>query len=167
MIQTGKWPRQWVKEETIVLSKLEKTIMPTSEDDLRSISKTAWASKLCENMLGNYILPIIDSFLDPGQCGGLKKTSISHYLVKLLDFIHTTLDQRAPHAAVLSTEDLSKAYNRGSHQIVIEDLCHAAWVSACRLDPQPDLFLPPGQVHGPHTPAGPVLRGRPAWGVLS
>ena len=109
--------------------------MPTCEDDLRSISKTAWASKLCENMLGNFILPIIDSFLGPGQCFGLKKTSITHYLVKLLDFIHSTLDQRAPQAAVLSTEDLSKAYNRGSHQIVMEDLHamlhgfpHAGWI---------------------------------------
>ena len=135
MIQSGKWPRQWVREEAIVLSKLEKTKQPTSEDDLRSISKTAWVSKLCENMLGNYILPIIDKFLDPGQCGGLKKSSISHYLVKLLDFIHTTLDERTPHAAVLATEDLSKAYNRGSHQIVIEDLHamlhgspHAGWI---------------------------------------
>ena len=122
MIQSGKWPRQWVKEETIVLSKLEASKMPQSEDDLRSISKTAWVSKLCENMLANFILPVIDSFLDPGQCGGQKKSSITDYLVKLLDFIHTTLDERTPHAAVLSTEDLSKAYNRGSHQIVIEDL---------------------------------------------
>ena len=135
MIQSGKWPRQWVKEETIVLSKLEASKIPQSEDDLRSISKTAWVSKLCENMLGNFILPVIDSFLDPGQCGGLKRSSITHYLVKMLDFIHTTLDERTPHAAVLSTEDLSKAYNRGSHLIVMEDLHamlhgspHAGWI---------------------------------------
>ena len=102
MIKTGKWPRQWVKEETIVLSKLDKTKLPNCEDDLRSISKTAWVSKLCENILGSYILPVIDSFLDPGQCGGLRKTSITHYLVKLLDFIHKALDKRTPHAAVLS-----------------------------------------------------------------
>ena len=44
------------------------------------------------------------------------------YLVKLLDFFHRTLDHRTPHAAVLSMEDLSKAYNRGSHQLIIEDL---------------------------------------------
>ena len=60
--------------------------------------------------------------MDPGQCGGLRKSSISHYLVKLLDFVHKTLDQRTPHAAVICGEDLSKAYNRGSHQLVIEDL---------------------------------------------
>ena len=65
----------------------------------------------------------------PGQCGGLKKSSISHYLVKLLDFAHTTLDMRSPHAAVLCTEDLSKAYNRGSHLLVLEDL-HAMLYSS-------------------------------------
>ena len=81
MIQTGEWPRQWVKEEAIVLSKLEKTKQPANEDDLRTISKTAWLSKLCENMLGGFILPAIDRFIDPGQCGGLKKSSITHYLV--------------------------------------------------------------------------------------
>ena len=64
----------------------------------------------------------MDQYLDPGQCGGLKNSSISHYLIKLLDFIHRTLDHRNPHAAVLSVEDLSKAYNRGSHQLIIEDL---------------------------------------------
>ena len=135
MIKTGMWPRQWVREETIVLSKLDKARTPSNEEDLRTISKTAWLSKLAENILGDYILPVIDSFLDPGQCGGLRKSSITHYLVKLLDFAHSTLDHRSPHAAVMSTEDLSKAYNRGSHILVLEDLHnmmhgspHAGWV---------------------------------------
>ena len=79
-------------------------------------------SKALENILGDFILPILDQYIDPGQCGGLKLSSISHYLVKLLDFIHSTLDQRTPHCAVLAVEDLIKAYNRGSHQLVIEDL---------------------------------------------
>ena len=69
----------------------------------------------------------MDQYLDPGQCGGLKNSSISHYLIKLLDFVHQTLDHRTPHAAVLTVEDLSKAYNRGSHQLIIEDL-HAMHV---------------------------------------
>ena len=66
--------------------------------------------------------PVVERYLDPGQCGRLNNSSISHYWVKLLDFIHQTLDKRSPHAAVLSVEDLSKAYNRGSHQLVVEDL---------------------------------------------
>ena len=83
IIKSGQWPRQWVREETIVLSKLDKSKLPSSEEDLRTISKTAWHSKCLENILGDYILPIIDPYIDPGQCGGLKKTSITHYLVKL------------------------------------------------------------------------------------
>lgn len=133
MIQSGQWPRQWVREDTIVLSKLDKSKQPACEDDLRTISKTAWLSKCCENILGGFILPVIESFLDPAQCGGLKKTSITHYLVKLLDFIHSTLDRKSPHSAVLCTEDLSKAYNRGSHQLVIEDL-HAMKVNGWALN---------------------------------
>ena len=133
MIQTGHWPRQWVCEETIVLSKLDKSKQPTNEDDLRTISKTAWLSKCAENILGDFILPVIDPFLDPAQCGGLKKTSITHYLVKLLDFIHCTLDKKSTPSAVLCTEDLSKAYNRGSHLLVIEDL-HAMKLSGWALN---------------------------------
>ena len=49
--------------------------------------------------------------------------SITHYhLFKLLQFIHEHLDLRDPHAVVLATVDLSKAFNRVSHSMVIEDL---------------------------------------------
>jgi len=128
IIKSAEWPRQWVVEQTIVLSKM-KTTLPKNEDDLRTLSKTQWLSKALENILGDYILPIIDLYIDPGQCGGLRNSSINHYLVKLLDFIHKALDKpaRTPHCAVLSVEDLSKAYNRGSHQLVVEDL-HAMHV---------------------------------------
>jgi hypothetical protein len=122
IIKTSSWPRQWVKEEMIVLSKLKPQELPKNEDDLRTISKTPWLSKCFENILGDFILPIIDQYLDPGQCGGLKKSSIKHYLIKLLDFAHRTLDKSTPHCAILCTEDLSKAYNRGSHNLVVEDL---------------------------------------------
>ena len=122
IIKTSSWPRQWVKEEMIVLSKLKPQQLPQSEEDLRTISKTAWLSKCLENILGDFILPHIDKYLDPGQCGGLKKSSINHYLIKLLDFAHRTLDRTTPHCAILCTEDLSKAYNRGSHNLVVEDL---------------------------------------------
>ena len=105
----------------IVLSQLRPQELPKNEDDLCTISKTAWLSKCFENILGDFILPIIDQYLDPGQCGGLKKSSINHYLIKLLDFAHRTLDMNTPHCAILSTEDLSKAYNRGLHNLVVKD----------------------------------------------
>ena len=127
IIKSSQWPCQWKVEQTIVISKC-KTKQPHDEEDLRTISKTQWLSKVPENILGDYIMQFVDKYIDPGQCGGLKNSSISHYLVKLIDLVHQALNQTIPHAAVLSGEDLSKAYNRGSHQLVIEDL-HAMHVS--------------------------------------
>ena len=66
-------------------------------------------------------MPIVQPFLDPCQYG-LKGASINHYMVKLLKFIHEYLDLKNPHAVVLALIDLSKAFNRVSHQMVIEDL---------------------------------------------
>ena len=43
-------------------------------------------------------------------------------MVRLLNFIHTSLDNPLPHATLLAMVDLSKAFNRVSHQLVIEDL---------------------------------------------
>ena len=121
IIQTSIWPRQWVKEHVVVLTK-SRTEPPKSENDLRNISKTAFLSKLFEAVIGDYLMPIISKYIDPGQCGGLKGTSTTHYLVKLIDFIHKTLDKPTAHAVVLCTEDLSKAYNRGSFSLVMQDL---------------------------------------------
>ena len=91
-------------------------------DDLRNISGTPFFSKLYESFLSAWLLPFINPFLDPGQCGGLKGSSISHYLIKLLHFIHFNLDKREPHAVLLGVVDMSKAFNRMSHQQVIQDL---------------------------------------------
>ena len=65
--------------------------------------------------------------LTQDNVGELRKTSENHFLIKLPDFANRTLDKNTPHAAVLCTEDLSKAYNQGSHNLVIEDL-HAMHV---------------------------------------
>ena len=120
-IQSSEWPQSWKQENSIVLRKSPHLVVK-SEENLRSISKTVWLSKLLEAILCDYILPVVNPYLDPGQCGGLKGSSTTHYLVKMLDFIHKTLDKRTPHCAVLATEDLSRAYNRGSHSLLIEDL---------------------------------------------
>ena len=60
-------------------------------------------------------------YLDPSQFG-LKGSSITHYLLKLLKFVHSYLDLKNPHAVAVALIDMSKALNRTSHQLVIEDL---------------------------------------------
>ena len=91
------------------------------KDELRNIAKTAFCSKVFESFLSDWLLPIVEPYLDPCQYG-LKSASITHYLFQLLKFIHEYLDLRNPHAVVVALVDLSKAFNRVSHQMVIEDL---------------------------------------------
>ena len=113
------FPRRWVIEQQTPIPKVYPV---SSKDDLRNISGTPFFSKQYESFLSDWLLPFVDPFLDPGQCGGLKKSSISHYLVKLLHFIHFNLDKSQPHAVLLGCVDMSKAFNRMSHQQVIQDL---------------------------------------------
>ena len=90
-------------------------------DDLRNISKTAFFSKIFESFLSDWLLPIVAPYLDPCQFG-LKGASITHYLLRLLKFVHKYLDLKDPHAVIVALVDLSKAFNRVSLSMVIEDL---------------------------------------------
>ena len=116
---TKEYPRSWVSEQQVPIPKKNP---PSSLEELRNISGTPFFSKQYESFLSDWLLPIVDPFLDPGQCGGLSKSSISHYLIKLLHFIQFNLDKPQPHAVLLACIDMSKAFNRMSHQRVIEDL---------------------------------------------
>ena len=117
--QSGTYPRQWVVEHQIAIPKIAS---PQTEDDLRNLAGTAYLSKQYESFLGDWILPFVYPYIDPAQCGGLKDSSITHYLVKLLHFIHINLDKTEPHAVLLALIDLEKAFNKVSHQLLIEDL---------------------------------------------
>ena len=118
ILRTFEYPRQWVKEHQIPIPKVKP---PVTEDDLRNIAKTSFLSKVFESFLASWLMPIVQPFLDPCQYG-LKGASINHYMIKLLKFVHEHLDLRDPHAVVVALVDLSKAFNRISHQMVIEDL---------------------------------------------
>ena len=117
--KSKEYPRALVNEKQ---TPIPKTNPPSSLDDIRNISGTPFLSKQYEAFLSDWLLPIVDPFLHPGQYGGPKKSSISHYLIKLLHFIHFNLDRPDPHAVLLALVDMSKAFNRMSHQKVIEDL---------------------------------------------
>ena len=112
------FPGQWKIEHQIPIPKVSQ---PMDEDDLRNISKTPFFSKVYESFVGGWLLPLIKPFLDPGQFG-MKGFSITHYLIKLLEFVHSTLDLKKPHAVLAACVDLSKAFNRVDHNLVIEDL---------------------------------------------
>ena len=117
--RNAEYPRQWVTEYQ---TPIPKTYPPLSEEDLRNISGTLFLSKVNESCLSDWLMPIVSPYLDPSNCGGLKGSSISHYLVRLLHFIHARINRSSPHAIVLALVDLSKAFNRVDHRLVIEDL---------------------------------------------
>ena len=114
----AEYPKQWKIEHQIALPKI---FPPESEDQLRNIAKTQFWSKLYESFVGEWLLQVIRPFLDPGQCG-LKGFSTTHYLIQLLQFVHATLDLKQPHAVLAACIDLSKAFNRVDHSLVVQDL---------------------------------------------
>ena len=114
----AEYPTQWKIEHQIPLAKVNP---PQTEDELRNIAKTPFFSKVYESFIGGWLIPIIQPYLDPGQCG-LKGFSITHYLIKLLHFAHSTLDMKKPHAVLAACVDLAKAFNRVDHTLVIQDL---------------------------------------------
>ena len=112
------YPIRWKTEHQIPIP---KTFPPKDEDDLRNIAKTPFFSKVYESFVAQWLLSYIKPYIDPNQCG-LKGSSINHYLIKLLHFVHATLDQKTPHAVLTACFDLSKAFNRVDHILVIQDL---------------------------------------------
>ena len=113
------YPDQWKVEHQVPIP---KCYPPSSEEDIRNISKTQFLSKVYESFIAGWLLPIISPYLDPGQCGGLRGLSVTHYLIKLLDFVHINWDRRQPHAVLAMCIDISKAFNRVDHTLVIQDL---------------------------------------------
>ena len=116
--ESKSYPSQWKIENQIPIPKVHP---PESEDDLRNIAKTQFLSKVYESFVADWLLPIIQPFLDPGQFG-MKGFSITHYLIKLLHFTHSVLDLKQPHAVLAACVDFSKAFNRVSHNLLIQDL---------------------------------------------
>ena len=116
--KTAQFPTTWKVEYQIAIPKLYP---PENEDDLRNLAKTNFFSKVYESFIAYWLLPIITPYLDPGQCG-LKGFSITHYLIKLLHFIQSTLDMKKPQAVLAACIDLSKAFNRIDHSLLIQDL---------------------------------------------
>ena len=74
-----------------------------------------------ESFLAEWLLATVEPYLGPGQYG-LRGSSITHYLIQLLHFVFSTLDMRQPHAVLAAFIDLSKAFNRVDHTLLIHDL---------------------------------------------
>jgi hypothetical protein len=128
IIQTCQWPSSWKTEYGTPLQKVKN---PCSEDELRIISLTSFSSKIFEQFVMDWILEYVADKMDWGQFGGLKGSSISHYLIEFTNFILYNQDMKNPQAVLAMMVDFSKAFNRQNHNIlvrVLSDLGVPAWL---------------------------------------
>ena len=116
IIKTKSWPAQWKVE---YVTPIQKIPQPETEDDLRNISLTSFFSKVFERLLMSWLLIYVGDKLDPKQYGGRKKTSITHYLIDMVNFILYNQDLNTPKIVLACMIDFSKAFNRLNHNLVV------------------------------------------------
>ena len=119
IVQSAKWPKQWRIEYITPIAKIPQ---PECEDDLRPIALTAFFSKVLEQFVVMWLLEFIGEKIDFRQYGGIKGSSISHYLIELINFILYNQDDKDPTAVLAYLKDFSKAFNRQDHNILITKL---------------------------------------------
>ena len=113
-IRQGKVPLLW--------KCAAKAPKPKSvESDLRPISLTAVLSKVLEGFVFSWFCPIVMPHIDPHQFGGIRDSSTSHALVRL---IHEWLQAAETPKAVIRSclIDFSKAFDRIDYNILIHKL---------------------------------------------
>ena len=117
-ISSHTWPKPYKKEHHLPIN---KTPLPKSEDDLRNLGLTPFFSKRLEWFVIQWIWPYIEPHIDLDQLGGLPGCSVNHYLIQMLDFIYSNLDNTAtkPTAIVCALVDFSKAFNRIDHNVIV------------------------------------------------
>ena len=117
--KSGHWPSPWKIEYG---TPLQKQPNPETEDHLRIIALTAFFSKVYERFVVGWLLLFVGDKLDWGQYGGMKGSSLSHYLIDFVNFILFNQDLKVPNAVLAVLIDFSKAFNRINHNVVITTL---------------------------------------------
>lgn len=118
-VNQGCVPHLWKSADVIPIAKAPK---PTSIDsDLRPISLTTVLSKVLEDFIFSWLRPIIIPQLDTRQFGGIKHSSTTHVLVRL---VHEWLQAAETSKAIVRSclIDFSKAFDRIDHNILMQKL---------------------------------------------
>ena len=85
-LKTGKYPDRWKVEMGLALNKA-KPNNPENESELRIISLTPFLSKTMEKIVLDSLLYHVGDKIDWKQYGGVKGSSVNHYLIDLICFI--------------------------------------------------------------------------------
>ena len=132
-LQSLEYPSNWKKEYA---TPIKKVTDPEDNNDLRLISLTKFLSKVFEGFIAEWILHIVGPQLDPGQFGGLRGNSITHYLIHLINFILSNQESTSPVAVLAAIIDFSKAFNRMSSKRIITimyEMNIPGWLLSVRL----------------------------------
>ena len=99
------------KYETI--TPVPKVNSPGTIDDLRPISNLFNFYKLAEALISELIISDMEPFLDTSQYGNQRKTSIQHYLIKMIHRIMSSVDKNQSgdiNAVCLTLYDYRQAF---------------------------------------------------------
>ena len=88
----------------------------------RPISLTAFFSKVTEQVVVKWLMHYIEDKMDFRQYGGTKGSSISHYIIELINFILLNQDSLDQTAVLACMVDFSKAFNRIDHNLLVTKL---------------------------------------------
>ena len=119
-IKKGHWADCFKKE---IITPIPKEYPVLKMDMLRPISALLSFNKIQEMIIVDLIVRDMTAKLDPTQYGNRKRTSITHYLVRMLHRILSETDKnsRKEIKAVLCTfVDWQQAYSRQSHVLGVQ-----------------------------------------------
>ena len=115
----GVVPKQWKRAVVVPIPKTH----PPREDKLRPVSLTDCFAKVSESFITNWVLEDVSDKIDTQLFGNIKGVSTSHYLVSLLNFLHSGADAINNVGTVVLT-DFSKAFDMVDHTLMIEKFIH-------------------------------------------
>ncbi|KAI8502529.1 hypothetical protein Bbelb_201170 [Branchiostoma belcheri] len=110
----GTVPAQW---KEAVVTPIPKEL-PAVIDKLRPISLTAIFAKICEGIVGKWVLSDIWNNIDKRQFGGIKRSSTNHYLISLTHFLYQGAERSKNVGTILLT-DFTKAFDTINHHQAI------------------------------------------------
>lgn len=120
---SGVWPSIWKQETGTPLPKVQR---PQTADDIRIVSVTSSASKTYKKQVLLWLLQHLQRQLDSRQFGGSCGAGCHQYLIECIIFISSNADLPSPKATVDVAMDLTKAFNRMNHNLVVRRLAELA-----------------------------------------
>ena len=107
-------PERWKRAHVVPIPKTSQA----SIDNLRPVSLTDHFAKIAEKFIAKWTFSDMENTIDPAQFGNMRAISTSHYLIDLLQMIHSNADKPKIITTMVTT-DFSKAFDRIDHNIAV------------------------------------------------